>query len=96
MNNALSPDNVDKQLHKLFDTAYGTGAVVAPEYGGVIKDIITLQAQVSLGTTDQALTSDVQTLNALAQAKDLTSQQLALLDQSMSNPQLRFRHPRVP
>jgi signal transduction histidine kinase len=85
VNLALSPDNVDNQLHKLFNTAYGTGAVVSPEYGGVIKDIITLQAQVSLGTTDQALTSDVQTLNALAQAKDLTSQQLALLDQSMSN-----------
>ena len=85
VNTDLSPDNVDKQLHKLFQTAYGTGAVVSPEYGGVIKDIITLQAQVSLGTTDPALTSDVQTLNALAQAKDLTSQQLALLDQSMSN-----------
>ncbi len=85
VNTDLSPDNVDKQLHKLFNTAYGTGAVVSPEYGGVIKDIITLQAQVSLGNTDQALNSDVQTLNALAQAKDLTSQQLALLDQSMSN-----------
>ena len=59
--------------------------MVSPEYGAVIKDIITLQAQVSLGATDQALNSDVQTLNALAQAKDLTSQQLALLDQSMSN-----------
>ena len=85
VNAALSPDNVDNQLHKLFNTAYGTGAVVSPEYGAVIKDIITLQSQVSLGTTDQALTSDVQTLNAIAQAKDLTSQQLALLDQSMSN-----------
>jgi len=86
VNNALSPDNVNKQLHTLFTTAYPTGDVVAPEYGAVIKEIITLQDQVSLGNTDQALTSDVQTLNALAQAKDLTSQQLALLDQSMSNP----------
>jgi signal transduction histidine kinase len=85
VNSALSPDNVDKQLHLLFNTAYPTGAVVSPEYGAVIKIIITLQAQVSLGNTDQALNSDVQTLNALAQAKDLTSQQLALLDQSMSN-----------
>jgi len=86
VNTALSPDNVNNQLHTLFNTAYGTGAVVAPEYGAVIKDIITLQGQVSLGNTDQSLTSDVQTLNALAEAKDLTSQQLALLDQSMSNP----------
>ena len=51
-------------------------------------DIITLQAQVSLGNTDQSLNSNVQTLTALAQAKDLTSQQLALLDQSMANPPL--------
>jgi signal transduction histidine kinase len=86
VNRDLSPDNVDKQLHNLFSTAYPTGVVVSPEYGGVIKDIITLQTQVSLGNTDQALNSDVQTLNAFAQAKDLTSQQLALLDQSMSVP----------
>jgi signal transduction histidine kinase len=85
VNADLSTDNIDKQLHKLFNTAYPTGDVVAPDYGGVIKDIITLQAQVSLGNTDQALNSDVQTLNALAQAKDLSSQQLALLDQSMAN-----------
>ena len=85
VNLALSPDNVNKELHGLFTTAYPTGDVVSPEYGGVIEDIIRLQAQVSLGITDQALTSDVQTLNSLAQAKDLTSQQVALLDQSMSN-----------
>ena len=86
VNHDLSPDNIDKQLHKLFSTAYPTGDVVSPDYGGVITDIIKLQAQVSLGNTDQSLTSDVQTLNALAQAKDLSSQQVALLDQSMANP----------
>jgi len=85
VNGDLSPDNVNKQLHLLLSTAYPTGVVVSPQYGGVIKDIITLQTQVSLGNTDQALNSDVQTLNAFAQAKDLTSQQVALLDQSMSN-----------
>ena len=85
VNGDLSPDNVNKQLHLLLNTAYPTGDVVSPEYSGVIKDIITLQSQVSLGNTDQALNSDVQTLNALAQAKDLTSQQVALLDQSMTN-----------
>ncbi len=47
--------------------------------------IITLQGQTALGITDQSLTSDVQSLTAFSQAKDLTSQQLALLDQSMSN-----------
>ncbi len=39
--------------------------MVSPDYDAVIGDIITLQAQVSLGITDQSLTSDVQTLNAL-------------------------------
>jgi signal transduction histidine kinase len=84
VNRDLSPANV-KTLQGLFDTALPTGDEVGPDYGEVIKDIITLQAQVALGNTDQALTSDVQTLTALAQAKDLTSQQLALLDQSMSD-----------
>jgi signal transduction histidine kinase len=85
VNAALSSDNIDKQLHQLFFTAYPTGDVVSPDYGSVIAVILKLQAQVALGNTDQALNSDVQTLNALAQAKDLSSQQLALLDQSMSN-----------
>jgi signal transduction histidine kinase len=84
VNLALSPNNIGL-LQNLFNTAFGTGDVVAPDYGTVINEIITLQAQVSLGNTDQALNSNVQTLTALAQAKDLTSQQLALLDQSMAN-----------
>jgi len=84
VNLALSPNNIGL-LQNLFNTAFGTGDVVAPDYGTVINEIITLQAQVSLGNTDQSLNSNVQTLNALAQAKDLTSQQVALLDQSMTN-----------
>jgi signal transduction histidine kinase len=84
VNLALSPNNI-AQLQNLFNTAFGTGDVVAPDYSTVINGIITLQAQVSLGNTDQSLNSNVQTLTALAQAKDLTSQQLALLDQSMAN-----------
>jgi len=87
VNLALSPNNIGL-LQNLFNTAFGTGDVVAPDYGTVINEIITLQAQVSLGNTDQSLNSNVQTLTALAQAKDLTSQQLALLDQSMANPPL--------
>jgi signal transduction histidine kinase len=85
VNNALSTDNI-AQLQNLFNTALPSGDVVSPDYEAVINDIVTLQNQVSLGNTDQSLTSDVQTLSALSQAKDLTSQQLALLDQSMSNP----------
>src|ERR1700733_12073299 len=84
VSNALSPANIE-QLQNLFNTALPSGDVVSPDYGAVINDVITLQDQVSLGNTDQSLTSDVQTLNALAEAKDLTSQQVALLDQSMSD-----------
>src|SRR5215469_12566054 len=84
VNTALAPGNI-AALQNLLNTALPSGDVVAPDYGAVIKDIITLQAQVSLGNTDQALNSDVQTLTALAEAKDLSSQQLALLDQSMSD-----------
>ena len=85
VNNALSPANIT-QLQGLFNTALPSGDVVSPDYEAVINGIITLQAQVSLGNTDQSLTNDVQTLNALSQAKDLTSQQLALFDQSLANP----------
>jgi signal transduction histidine kinase len=85
VNNALSTDNI-AQLQNLFNTALPSGDVVSPDYEAVINDIVTLQNQVSLGNTDQSLTNDVQTLSALSQAKDLSSQQLALLDQSMSTP----------
>jgi signal transduction histidine kinase len=85
VNNALSTANIT-QLQNLFNTALPGGDVVSPDYESVIGDVITLQAQVSLGNTDQSLNNDVQTLTALSQAKDLTSQQLALLDQSLSIP----------
>ncbi|MGH3244589.1 MAG: nitrate- and nitrite sensing domain-containing protein, partial [Trebonia sp.] len=86
VNNALSANNIGQGLHQLLNTALPDGDVVSPDYESVIGDVITLQAQVSLGNTDQSLTKDVQTLSALSQAKDLTSQQLALLDQSLSIP----------
>jgi signal transduction histidine kinase len=81
VNNALSSASI-AQLHNLFNTA--TGDVVSPSYGSVIGDIITLQGQVSLGVTDQALNSDVQTLTALSQAKDTTAQLQTALDQSLA------------
>jgi signal transduction histidine kinase len=92
VNNALSAANIGSAtstgttgLHGLFNTALPDGDVVGPDYEAVIGDVITLQGQTALGITDQSLTSDVQSLTAFSQAKDLTSQQLALLDQSMSN-----------
>jgi signal transduction histidine kinase len=92
VNNALSTANIGSAtttdttgLHGLFNTALPDGDVVGPDYEAVIGDIITLQGQTALGITDQSLTSNVQSLTAFSQAKDLTSQQLALLDQSMSN-----------
>jgi signal transduction histidine kinase len=87
VNNALSagPTGNIALLHNLFNTALPDGDVVSPDYEAVISDIITLQDQVELGITDQSLNNDVQTLNALSEAKDLVSQQQALLDQSMSN-----------
>jgi signal transduction histidine kinase len=87
VNNALSagPTGNIALLHNLFNTALPDGDVVSPDYEAVISDIITLQDQVQLGITDQSLNDDVQTLNALSEAKDLVSQQQALLDQSMSS-----------
>ncbi len=86
VNNALSARSI-ATLQNLFNTATPSGDVVAPDYGAVIGDIITLQQQVALGVTDQQLTTGVQTLTALSQAKDLTSQQLAKLDQSLATSQ---------
>ncbi len=88
VNNALSAENIgnaDSGLHGLFNTALPDGDVVGPDYEAVLADIATFQAQVSLGITDQSLNNDVQTLGALAQVKELTSQQLATFDQALAN-----------
>jgi signal transduction histidine kinase len=77
--------NVASTLHGLFNTQAANGEAVLPEYESDLSDIFALQAQVSLGITDQSLNSDVQALSALAQAKDLTSQELTILDQSLAN-----------
>jgi signal transduction histidine kinase len=87
---AISPSNptaVTTGLHGLFGTAATDGEVVAPQYEAVLADITTLQAEVSLGITDQSLNNDVQTLGSLSQAGDLTSQELTTLDQSLANTQ---------
>ncbi|MGH3294550.1 MAG: sensor histidine kinase [Trebonia sp.] len=72
-------------LHGLFAIANSNGQEASADYDSVIADIGTLQAQVSLGVTDQSLNSDVQTLSALAQAKDLTSQEQSVVDPALAN-----------
>jgi signal transduction histidine kinase len=72
-------------LHGLFNTQAANGEAVLPEYESDLADITTLQAQVSLGITDQSLNGDVQALSSLAQAKDLTAQELTILDQALAN-----------
>ena len=72
-------------LHGLFAIANANGQETSADYEAVLGDIATLQAQVSLGVTDQSLNSDVQTLSALAQAKDLTSQEQSVVDPALAN-----------
>src|ERR1700728_3429339 len=48
-----------KGLHGLFAIANANGTETSADYDSVIADIATLQAQVSLGVTDQSLNSDV-------------------------------------
>jgi signal transduction histidine kinase len=85
---ALSQANqgdITSTLHALFNTQAANGEAVLPEYESDLADITALQAQVSLGITDQSLNGDVQALNSLAQAKDLTAQELTTLDQALAN-----------
>jgi len=72
-------------LHGLFAIANANGQETSADYEAVLGDIGTLQSQVSLGVTDQSLNSDVQTLSALAQAKDLTSQEQSVVDPALAN-----------
>jgi signal transduction histidine kinase len=72
-------------LHGLFAIANANGTEASAAYEADLAAIATLQAQVSLGVTDQSLNSDVQTLGALAQAKDLTSQEQSIVDPALAN-----------
>jgi signal transduction histidine kinase len=72
-------------LHGLFAIANSNGTEASANYEADLAAIATLQAQVSLGVTDQSLNSDVQTLSALAQAKDLTSQEQSIVDPALAN-----------
>ncbi|MDX6416346.1 MAG: hypothetical protein QOG28_966 [Trebonia sp.] len=72
-------------LHGLFAIANANGQEASADYEAVLAEIAILQAQVSLGVTDQSVNSDVQTLSALAQAKDLTSQEQSVVDPALAN-----------
>jgi signal transduction histidine kinase len=72
-------------------TDLGGLAVTAPDpdsiiddYGAVIADATAVQGKIALGVTDASLTSDVQMLGALSQAKDQVSQQQVLLDEVLT------------
>jgi signal transduction histidine kinase len=82
VNNAVSTASVT-DLQGLTATASDPSAVFA-DYGAVIRNMITLQEQVALGVTDSQLTSDVQTLNSLSQAKDDVAQEQALFDEVLT------------
>jgi signal transduction histidine kinase len=85
---ALTPANqatATTGLHALFNNAPASGDGVLPAYESDIKAIEGLQTQVSLGVTDQSLNGDVQTLGALTQMDDLTSEERTVFDQSLSN-----------
>jgi signal transduction histidine kinase len=56
-----------------------SAVVVIGAYAHPITDMIALDDQIGQGTSDASLTSDVQTLNAMALAKDQAAQQRALL-----------------
>jgi signal transduction histidine kinase len=56
-------------------------------YGPPITDMIALDDQMGQGTSDASLVSDVQTLNAMALAKDQAAQQRALLFNAFLHPQ---------
>ncbi|HEY0936401.1 MAG TPA: nitrate- and nitrite sensing domain-containing protein [Trebonia sp.] len=82
VNNAVTTAGV-RDLQDLAVTASDPNAVF-DDYAAVIGFANTLQEQVALGVTDGALTGDVQTLNALALAKDQMSQEQALLDEVLT------------
>jgi signal transduction histidine kinase len=80
----ITPAQVN-QLHLNVSSAQDDLDIIS-SYGTVISDMITLSDQVGQGVSDGQLTGDVQALNALALAKEQTSQQRALLNSALSAP----------
>jgi signal transduction histidine kinase len=71
-----------KGLNTVRETAKGQGTDalgVIADYATPIGDMITLNDEIAQGTSDSSLANDVRTLNSLSLAKELASQQRALL-----------------
>jgi signal transduction histidine kinase len=82
----ISPDRI-LQLHETINPSLPANELAAiANYGVVISDIINLADQVSQGVSDASLASDVRALNALSLAKEQVSQQRALLNDAITNP----------
>jgi signal transduction histidine kinase len=88
VNSAVTAASVN-DLQQLTSTASDPSAVFA-DYSAVIGYVLALQQQVALGVTDASLTSNVQTLNSLALAKDEVSQEEALLDEVLTNEAVAY------
>ena len=73
-------------LHGAASSTQDVQAVIA-SYGFVINDMITLNDQIAQGVSDAALSTDVRTLSALSLAKELASQQRAILYNTFTNQQ---------
>src|SRR5215472_11507039 len=73
-------------LHGAAQSTQDVQAVIA-SYGSVINDMITLNDQIAQGTSDSSLVNDVRTLNSLSRAKEVTSQQRALLYNTFTDQQ---------
>jgi signal transduction histidine kinase len=73
-------------LHGAAQSTQDVEAVIA-SYGSVINDMITLNDQIAQGVSDAALSTDVRTLSSLSRAKELASQQRAMLYNTFTNQQ---------
>jgi signal transduction histidine kinase len=73
-------------LHGAAQSTQDVQAVIA-SYGSVINDMITLNDQIAQGVSDAALSSDVRTLSALSRAKEVASQQRAVLYNTFTDQQ---------
>ncbi len=84
----ITPGKTGKlfQLHDGNVSSAQDDLAITDSYGTVISDMITLSDQVGQGVSDGQLTGDVQALNALALAKEQTSQQRGLLNSAPLGP----------
>src|SRR5262245_35268721 len=73
-------------LHGAARSTQDVQAIIA-SYGSVINDMITLNDQIAQGVSDAGLSTDVRTLSALSRAKEVASQQRAILYNTFTDQQ---------